>query len=84
VKEYMTKRWRDGSDMFAGIKDEALKKILERTMVVEDLRKEVNNAQVVDVNYQSHGHISDLMHLRLTVGHAVVLKIKINVGARSK
>jgi hypothetical protein len=41
VKEYLTKRWCDATDAFASIKDEALKMILERTMHVEDIRREV-------------------------------------------
>jgi hypothetical protein len=43
IRLYLTKRWRNANDKFQHIKDEVLRKILERTMDAEDLRKEVGN-----------------------------------------
>jgi hypothetical protein len=41
VKNYLISRWKDKADRFKGIKDSCLRKILERTVEVEVLRKEV-------------------------------------------
>jgi hypothetical protein len=43
VKEYLTKCWCGATDAFASIKDEALKMILEHTMQVENIRREVQD-----------------------------------------
>jgi hypothetical protein len=43
VRDYLTRRWRDGTDAFTSIKDEVLQIILEGTMMVEDTRREVRD-----------------------------------------
>lgn len=41
VKNYLISRWRDKADRFKGVKDTSLCKILEHTVEVEILQKEV-------------------------------------------
>jgi hypothetical protein len=41
IKQYLTKRWHNKRDKFQNIVDEVLRKILECTIEVEKLRKEV-------------------------------------------
>jgi esterase/lipase len=43
IKQYLTKRWRNANNKFRSIDDEVLRKILERTMDAEDLKKEVSD-----------------------------------------
>ena len=46
VKNYLITHWRDKADKFKGVKDASLCKILEHTVNVEILRKEVCHQEI--------------------------------------
>jgi hypothetical protein len=50
VKGHLFKCWNDRSDAFSKIADEALKKIIERTMEVDKVRKDIKEHMNTQVN----------------------------------